>query len=145
MKQIELKFNVTGLHKLPPRLAKPLIYTIRDRAFDFRGVCEVGRPGGGGGRLLFPQDFLPTENQRFFFFFFTVWVPKYFFQDKAKTKFFFFLNSIYVRNVFFQIYTFVYILNPIYMGICTWVYCLYVRFGSEDVDSILKLFLISVV
>ena len=145
MKQIELKFNVTGLHKLPPRLAKPLIYTIRDRAFDFRGVCEVGRRGGGRWEAFFSSRFSSDRKPEIFFFFFTVWVPKYFFQDKAKTKYFFFLNSIYVRNVFFQIYTFVYILNPIYMGICTWVYCLYVRFGSEDVDSILKLFLISVV
>ena len=96
------------------------------------------------GVLFFPQDFLPTENQRFFFFSQSEY-QSIFFRTKQKQNIFFFLNSIYVRNVFFQIYTFVYILNPIYMGICTWVYCLYVRFGSEDVGSILKLFLISVV
>ena len=49
--------------------------------------------GGGGGRVgrlfFFPQDFLPIEKQEFFFFL-TVREPKYFFQDKAKTKYFFF-------------------------------------------------------
>ena len=57
---------MTGLHKLPPRLAKALLYTIRDRPFDFRR----GRWGGGGGAgpfFFFPQDFIPIENQRTFF------------------------------------------------------------------------------
>ena len=47
-----VKVQCDWLAKLPPHLAKPLIHTIRDRAFDFRGVCE-GRGGGGGTGVLF--------------------------------------------------------------------------------------------
>ena len=126
---------MTGLHKLPPHLAKPFIYTIRDRAFDFWGVGGGGE--GGRGLFFFPQDFLPIENQRIFVF--HSLKPTYFFQDKAKSKYFF-LNSIYARNVFFQIYTFAYFLNPTYMGIL--FIC---SFWVRGCRYILKLFLISAI
>ena len=77
---------------------------VRDQPFDFWLVG--GRPG------FFPQDFL--------FIFFNIFSQSesqnIFFRTKQKNKIFF-LNSIYAQNVFFYIYTFVYFLNPIYMGI----------------------------
>ena len=87
--------------------------------------------GWGGGAGFFPRGFLPIEKQRFFFS--QSESQNIFFQDKAKTKFYFFLNSIYARNVFFKIYTFVYFLNPIYMGILFIRSCIHVSwiFGSE--------------
>ena len=83
--------------------------------------------GGGGERAgdgFFPQDFLPIEKQRFVFL--TVRELKYFFQDKAKT--FFFSKQHICSN------TFVYFLNPIYMGILFICSCIHVSliFGSES-------------
>ena len=43
------KFNVTGLHKLPPHLATPLLYTIEA----LPEVCVCG--GGGGTCSLVPS------------------------------------------------------------------------------------------
>ena len=94
-------------------------------------------PQLGGVFFFFPQDFpfyfLPIENQR-----------KYFFQDKAKTNYFF-LNSIYARNVFVQIYTIVYFLNPIYMGIKYMGILFICSYWVRGCRYILKLFLISTV
>ena len=76
----------------------------------------MGGGEGGGAVFIFSRFsfyFLPIEDQRIFF---QSESQNIFFQDKAETKYFF-LNSIYARNAFFQIYTFVYFLNPIYMGI----------------------------
>ena len=75
--------------------------------------------------------FLPIENQRIFFYIF--------FQDKAKTNYFF-LNSIYARNVFFQIYTIVYFLNPIYMGIIYMGILFICSYWVRGCRYILKLF-----
>ena len=55
----------------------------------------------GGGGWVFSSRF--SSDRKTEIFFLTVREPKYFFQDKAKTKYIFFLNSIYMyaRNVFF--------------------------------------------
>ena len=116
-------------------------------------ICSAFSDSGGawppaGWRFFFffffPSRFsfyfLPIENQRFFFFFFfTVWEPKYFFQDKAKRNYFF-LNSIYARNVFVQIYTIVYFLNPIYMGIIYMGILFICSYWARGCRYILKLF-----
>ena len=85
--------------------------------------------GGGGGAEagFFPQDFLHRKTEIFSH------SPrvKIFFSGQSKN--FFFLNSLHARNVFFLIYTFVYFLNPIYMGILLICSCIYVSwiFGSK--------------
>ena len=114
---------MTGLHKLPPRLAKPLIYTIRDRAFDFRGVCEVGRWGGGaGGGFFFSSRFSSDRKPEIFFFFFHSLSTKIFFSGQSKNKIFFFSKQhICSKCIFSDLYVRVY-LEPnihgyMYMGI----------------------------
>ena len=89
-KQIELKFNVTGLHKLPPHLAKPLLYTIRHRPFDF--MVGWGGDGVGAGAVFF----------FFFFFFLKIFIvfssdrkPEISFFHSLRAKIFF--SDLYVR------------------------------------------------
>ena len=60
-KQTELKFNVTGLHKLSPHLATPFLYTIRHRPFDF---LVVGGGGRGGGLFFFLKIFIIFSSDR---------------------------------------------------------------------------------
>ena len=88
--------------------------------------------------------FLFSSDRKSEIFFFTVWESKYFFQDKAKTNYFF-LNSIYARNVFVQIYTLVYFLNPIYMGIIYMGILFICSYWVRGCRYILKLFLISII
>ena len=76
--------------------------------------------GGGAGFFLkiFFLFFFPIKNQRIVF---SVWEPKYFFQDKAKTKYFF--SKQYIRSKCILRF----IRSCISWTQYTWVYCLYVR------------------
>ena len=80
--------------------------------------------GGGGGAVFFPSKFSFSSDRKTEIFFSQSESQNIFFQDKAKTIFFF--QTAYI-------YTFVYFLNPIYMGILFICSCIYVSwiFGSE--------------
>ena len=89
--------------------------------------------------FLFSSDRKPE-----IFFFSQSESQNIFFQDKAKRNYFF-LNSIYARNVFVQIYTIVYFLNPIYMGIIYMGILFICSYWARGCRYILKLFLISII
>ena len=97
---------------------------FKDRPFDF-----LGRGGVWGGGWVFPQDFLPIEKQIYFL---TVREPKYFFQDKAKTKYFFSKQHICSKCILLDLYVRVFLEPNIhgyifYMFVYTCILNIWVR------------------
>ena len=93
----------------------------------------MGVGGVGGVLFLFPQDFLPIENQRIYFF--HSLRAKLFFSGQSKNKIFFSKQHICSKCIFSDLYVRVF-LEPNIHGYNIHGYnCLYVRLGSEDVGT----------
>ena len=100
-----------------------------------------GRRGGEGrAAVLFPQDFLPIEKQRFFFFSQSE-SQNIFLQDKAKTKYFFSKQHICSKCILLDLYVRVF-LEPnihgyiVYMFVYTCILDIWVRvYMSRDMTK----------
>ena len=113
-------------------LAKPLLYTIRDRPFDFR-------VGGGGGRLFFFSSRFSSDRKPENFFFSQSESQNNFFRTKQKQNIFFSKQHICSKCTLLDLYVRVF-LEPNIHGYIVYMFVLGPRMYVH-----IKTFLISAI